>query len=82
MGREWSTTILLIGLVYQISPPGKDGQLLENNVRGATTRPVFRKGPARSPYLGVDHSMDEERGAFSFSPARVTSPLLVSSVHH
>lgn len=25
MGWEWSTTILLIGLVYQISPPGKDG---------------------------------------------------------
>ena len=42
-------------------------QLLENNARGAITRSVFRKGPARCPYLGMDHSTDGERGALSSS---------------
>lgn len=57
-------------------------QLLENNVRRATTRLVFRKGrapagPARYRYLGMDHPWSG-----SFSPRTQSGVLSFSPCHH
>lgn len=79
---EWSITILVIGLVYQISHLRKGrwwSQLLENN----NNQTCVQKGTCISPSLpggGPFHGRAERR--LLILPARVTSPLLVSSVHH